>query len=145
GGLITAARGRSGLRPMILASLGFGASILITALSPFVLLAYAALLFAGWASVSFISIGNSSIQLAADPAMRGRALSLWQVAFQGTTPIGGPIIGLVIATSNARVGLLVGAIAALAAAGLGTILGRSTLAAEDQREVASEKERVVGL
>jgi len=33
GGLFTAARGRTGLRPMIIASAGFGVAILVTAFS----------------------------------------------------------------------------------------------------------------
>ena len=86
GGLFTAARGRTGLRPMIIASAGFGVAILVTAVAPVIGLAYVALLFAGWASVSFIAIGNSTIQLSAAPDMRGRVIALWQVAFQGTTP-----------------------------------------------------------
>ena len=67
GGLFTAARGRTGVRPMIIASAGFGAAILVCAWAPFLGLAYAALLFVGWASVSFIAIGNSTIQLNAEP------------------------------------------------------------------------------
>ena len=42
--------------------------------------------------------------------MRGRVMSLWFVAFQGSTPIGGPIIGWVIAIAGARAGLGVGAV-----------------------------------
>jgi MFS family permease len=79
-------------------------------------LAYAAMLFVGWASVSFIAIGNSTIQLASDPNMRGRAIALWQVAFQGTTPIGGPVIGWIIDQTDPRVGLAVGGISCLVAA-----------------------------
>lgn len=124
GGLFTAAKGRTGLRPMILAALGFAAAILVTGLAPVLALAYAALLFVGWASVSFISIGNSTIQLSAAPEMRGRTLSLWQVAFQGTTPIGGPLIGWVIVESTPRIGLAVGATSALLAALGGAWLAR---------------------
>ena len=90
GGLYTAARGRTGLRSMIVAGAGFGVAIIVCAFAPVIGLAYAAMLFVGWASVSFIAIGNSTIQLASDPNMRGRSIALWQVAFQGTTPIGGP-------------------------------------------------------
>ena len=77
---------------------------------------YTALLFAGWASVSFIAIGNSTIQLSSESSMRGRVISLWQVAFQGTTPIGGPAIGWVIALSDPRVGLAVGGVSCFVAA-----------------------------
>ena len=124
GGLFTAARGRTGLRPMIIASLGFGAAIGVCAFAPFLGLAYVALLFTGWASVSFIATGNSTIQLSSEPSMRGRVLALWQVAFQGTTPVGGPLIGWIIALTDPRVGLAVGAAACFAAAAGGIMLTR---------------------
>jgi MFS family permease len=116
GGLFTAARGRTGLRSMIIAGTGFGIAIIVCAVAPVIGLAYAAMLFVGWASVSFIAIGNSTIQLASDPGMRGRAIALWQVAFQGTTPIGGPLIGWIIAIANPRIGLAVGGASCLVAA-----------------------------
>ena len=124
GGLFTAARGRTGLRPMIVASAGFGAAILACAFSPVLGLAYAALLFVGWASVSFIAIGNSTIQLSAEPSMRGRVIALWQVAFQGTTPIGGPAIGWIIAATGPRTGLAVGGASCFVAALGGIALAR---------------------
>jgi MFS family permease len=124
GGLFTAARGRTGLRSMIIASAGFGVAILVTAVAPVIGLAYVALLFAGWASVSFIAIGNSTIQLSAAPDMRGRVIALWQVAFQGTTPIGGPAVGLIIALSGARAGLAAGGAACLVAGAGGLLLAR---------------------
>lgn len=124
GGLFTAARGRTGLRPMIIASVGFGAAILVCAFAPFLGLAYAALLFMGWASVSFIAIGNSTIQLSAEPSMRGRVIALWQVAFQGTTPFGGPAIGWIIALTDPRIGLAVGGASCFAAAIGGVVLAR---------------------
>ena len=129
GGLFTAARGRTGLRPMIIAAVGFGVAILVAAFSPEVGVAYAALLFVGWASVSFIAIGNSTIQLSAAPSMRGRAIALWQVAFQGTTPVGGPLIGWIIAVSDPRAGLAVGGASCLVAAGGGIVLARRYRAA----------------
>ena len=123
GDLLTAARGRTGIRPMI-----FSAAILFTALAPALWLSYIGLLFVSWASVSFVSIGNSTIQLSAAPNMRGRALSLWQLGFQGTTPVGGPVIGLVIEESDTRIGLVVGALSCSAAAAGGTLLSRRRLA-----------------
>ena len=121
GGLFTAARGRTGLRPMIVAAVGLGIAILVTAFSPVLGLAYAALLFVGWASGSFIAIGNSTIQLSAEPSMRGRVIALWQVAFQGTTPVGGPAVGWIIAVTDPRIGLAAGGASCLLAA-LGGVL-----------------------
>ena len=46
-------------------------------------------------------------------------MSLWFVGFQGSTPIGGPIVGLVIAAAGARAGLALGGLACIAAALIG--------------------------
>ena len=141
GGLFTAARGRTGLRPMIIASTGFGVAIMATAYAPVIGLAYAAMLFAGWASVAFIATGNSTIQLSAEPSMRGRVIALWQVAFQGTTPVGGPLIGWIIALSDPRTGLAVGGASCFAAALGGFALARRARSASPARtpETAARK------
>ena len=62
-----------------------------------------------------MSTGNSTLQLTAEPAMRGRVMSLWFVAFQGSTPIGGPIVGWVMAAFGPRAGLGLGAVTCLVA------------------------------
>jgi MFS family permease len=135
GGLFTAAKGRTGLEAMTVAGTGLGLAIIATAFSPLIGVAYAAMLFVGWASVSFVSIGNSTIQLAAEPSMRGRAVALWQVAFQGTTPIGGPLIGWVIAVASPRIGLAVGGASCLVAAAGGRYLAaRSRRSGERPRQ-----------
>jgi MFS family permease len=121
GGLATAARGRTGLRPLVLAATGFGVVVLLAALAPTLPLELVALTLVGAASVSFIAVGNTTLQLSADPSMRGRVMSLWFVAFQGSTPIGGPLIGVVIAAAGPRVGLGVGGAACLLAALLGLL------------------------
>jgi MFS family permease len=54
--------------------------------------------------------------------MRGRVMSLWFVAFQGSTPIGGPLVGWVIAAAGARVGLGLGGVTLLAVAALGALV-----------------------
>ncbi|HTV10598.1 MAG TPA: MFS transporter [Acidimicrobiales bacterium] len=122
GGLVTAARGRTGLRPLSIAALTFGIAILCTAVSPFLGLAYGAMAFVGWGSVSFMATGNSTLQLNSAPSMRGRVMSLWAVAFMGSTPIGGPLIGWLISLTNARVGLGVGGLSALVAGAFGFVV-----------------------
>ncbi|HXW78228.1 MAG TPA: MFS transporter [Acidimicrobiales bacterium] len=121
GGLVTATRGKTGLRPLSIAALVFGVAILAASVSPALAIEYAALALVGWGSVSFLATGNSTLQLGSIPSMRGRVMALWAVAFLGSTPIGGPAIGWVIAEANARVGLAVGGLACLLAAGLGAI------------------------
>ena len=51
-------------------------------------------------------------------------MGLWFVAFQGSTPIGGPIIGWVMAWAGARAGLGVGAITCLLVAFTGLLVLR---------------------
>jgi MFS family permease len=121
GGLLVATVGRTGLRPLVLAAGAFGAVIGLAALAPTLPFELVALAFVGWASISFMATGNSTLQLAAAPSMRGRVMSLWFVAFQGTTPIGGPLIGWVMAQAGARAGLGVGAITCLLVALMGLL------------------------
>jgi MFS family permease len=113
GGLIVATRGKTGLKPLVLAALGFGVTMSLATLAPDLPLELAALAFVGGASISFMSTGNSTLQLAAAPEMRGRVMSLWFVAFQGSTPIGGPIVGYLMAVLGARAGLGLGAVTCL--------------------------------
>ncbi len=119
GGLVVAARGRTGLRPVTIAVAAFAVALALAALAPTLAVELIALALVGAASVSFMSSGNSTLQLAADPAMRGRVMALWFVALQGTTPIGGPLIGGIITLAGARTGLGVGALACVLAAGIG--------------------------
>jgi MFS family permease len=66
-----------------------------------------------------MSTGNSTLQLAAEPNMRGRVMSLWFVAFQGSTPIGGPVVGWLMGVAGARAGLGLGAVTCLIVAAIG--------------------------
>jgi MFS family permease len=116
GGLLVAARGKTGLRPLVLSVSVFGLAMGLATLAPNLGLELPALAFAGGASITFMSTANSTLQLTADPSMRGRVMSLWFVAFQGSTPIGGPIVGLVMAAAGARAGLGLGAVTCVVAA-----------------------------
>jgi len=119
GGLVTAARGKTGLRPFTIAAAALGLAIALAAFSPVLAVELVALAMVGYASVSFLATGNTTLQLETEPSMRGRVMSLWAVAFLGTTPIGGPLLGWIIAETNGRVGLAVGAASCLVAAGIG--------------------------
>jgi MFS family permease len=88
----------------------------LATLAPSIGVELAALTFVGGASLAFMSTGNSTLQLGAAPTMRGRVMSLWFVSFQGSTPIGGPIVGALMAASGARAGLGLGAITCFVAA-----------------------------
>jgi MFS family permease len=119
GGLWTASKGKTGTRAMMHAALLFGLFVTFAALSPKLWIELIALALVGFASVSFLSMANSTLQLETDPQMRGRVMALWAVAFMGSTPIGGPLIGWITSLAGARVGLGVGAAACFVAALIG--------------------------
>jgi MFS family permease len=112
GGLFVAARGTTGLRPLVLAASGFAVAMALATLAPTLAFELIALALAGAGSIAFMSTGNSTLQLTAAPEMRGRVMSLWFVAFQGSTPIGGPLVGVTMSTLGPRAGLGLGAITA---------------------------------
>ena len=123
GGLVNAARGKIGSRALVMVAVAFGASMILAAIAPDLALELLALALVGAAGVGFMSMTNATLQLRAAPAMRGRVMSLWFVSFQGSTPIGGPIVGAVMAGYGARAGLGVGAVACFVAA----LMGAATL------------------
>jgi MFS family permease len=124
GGLWSASQGKTGLREMVRASSIFGVVISFAALAPALAVELIALALVGFASVSFLSMANSTLQLSTDPQMRGRVMALWAVAFMGSTPVGGPLIGWITSMAGARVGLGVGAAACFAAALIGWLVLR---------------------
>jgi MFS family permease len=71
------------------------------------------MLFVGYGSITFNSLAKTTLQLAARPEMRGRVMALWALAWLGSTPVGGPIVGWVGQTIGARWGLVIGGAAAL--------------------------------
>ena len=120
GGLATA--GRSGAPSdagLVRAAAMFGAVILLAAVAPFLWLEVVVLVFVGAASINVLATGNTTLQLRSAPELRGRVMALWAVAFLGTTPVGGPIIGYIGEHAGPRVGLAVGGSAALVASLLG--------------------------
>jgi MFS family permease len=122
GGLIAAGRppavGAQTRRLVITAAL-FGVAVLAAAFAPSLYFEEVLLLFVGAGSVTFLALGNATLQLNSDPSMRGRVMSLWSVAFLGSTPVGGPLVGFVGGAVGARYGLGIGGVAALAAAAYG--------------------------
>ncbi len=91
--------------------------------------------FVGAASVLILATGNSTLQLTSTPEMRGRVMALWGMAFLGSTPIGGPIIGWIAQNAGPRWSLVVGGLAALVAAGLGALARRRVLNAREMAAI----------
>ena len=127
GGLITAGRRRRRATTLAVVAVLFGSLQVITSLAPTLWMAMVSLTVLGAASISFIALGNATLQLAAAPEMRGRVMALWAVAFLGSTPIGGPIIGWIGEHVGPRFALGLGGVAAL----LSGIIAYRRLAAVD--------------
>jgi MFS family permease len=113
GGLISAARPRPRTRALCVAAIGWGIAILAASAAPTLPLELTALLFVGYGSITFNSLAKTTLQLAATPSMRGRVMALWALAWLGSTPIGGPIVGWVAQTAGARWGLVIGGLPTL--------------------------------
>jgi MFS family permease len=120
-------------------ALTFGALLAVVAVAPSLAFAAVTIVFMGAASIAFIATANSELQLEAEPAMRGRVMALYSMAFLGSTPIGGPLIGAISEWTNPRVSIAVGAIATLLAAGILRWRHRAGEAAT--RAMASGEER----
>ena len=95
----------------------FGVLILAVALSPDLATALVLIFPMGAASIAFIATANATLQLRADPSMRGRVMALYAIAFLGTTPIGSPLVGWISQVSSPRVALAVGGTATVAGIG----------------------------
>jgi predicted MFS family arabinose efflux permease len=118
GGLFAAHRARPTPRLLQVLALVFGGLLAAVALAPTLAVASVSIVFMGAASIGFIATANATLQLTSDPAMRGRVMSLYAMAFLGTTPIGAPLVGAIAQWTDPRVALLSGAVATVVAAGL---------------------------
>ena len=116
GALVAGARGRVTPGLLVAASAAFGIFTVLAAAAPTLPLTVVALALIGASSVTFAAGVNSSLQLAVEPAMRGRVMALYSVVFLGSTPVGAPIAGALSESAGPRAGLLLGAAAALTAA-----------------------------
>lgn len=116
GGLLVASKTNQSPASLARTGLVFGALQLIVAVAPTLWLAYASLAIVGGASVTFIALGNSTLQLTSQPAMRGRVMGIYVVAFFGTTPVGAPLMGWFGEHLGPRYALALGGVALIGAA-----------------------------
>lgn len=119
GGIYTASQASTRETQLIWSAILFGISILLASIMPNLVTVIISLVIVGVLSVLFIALGNTTLQLTSEPNMRGRVMALWMIAFAGTTPIGGPIIGFISDHTNPRIGLAAGGISAVIAGGIG--------------------------
>ena len=125
GALLAARRGSSRLRMLVGAAVVFGVLEIVAALSPSFWLFALLLVPIGMFGLTVNITANSAVQLATDPVMRGRVMSLYMMVFAGGTPIGAPLLGWITDTYGPRVGFATGGLMSLTAAGvIGLILAR---------------------
>jgi MFS family permease len=102
------------VRLVIGAAIAFGLVSAVSALAPNYTFYAISGIAVGWATLTIITAANTTIQLAVEPAMRGRVMSIYMVVFIGSTPLGAPLVGWVSEAWGARWSIGVGAIASLA-------------------------------
>jgi MFS family permease len=119
GGLYASRSARTGVARLTRAALAYAIAVGLIALAPTLPTAVAACVLAGAATITFLTTGNSTIQLASEPSYRGRVTALWSMALVGTTPIGSPVIGAISDAAGPRYALALGAAACLAAVVIG--------------------------
>ena len=115
GGLAVATRLAPSHRRLGWAGMAFGVAVLVASVMPTLGATAMVMPIVGAISIAFITQANSTLQLTADPSMRARVIALYGVAFLGSTPIGGPIVGWVGEALGPRAGLALGGMAALVA------------------------------
>lgn len=113
GALVLAHRSSPGVRLMCAAGAAVGVFSLAAAVAPTLRWEWACVALLGFAAISFMIVGNTTLQLTSGPTMRGRVMSLYSVVFLGSTPIGAPIAGWIGQHLGPRVGLLAGGMVAL--------------------------------
>ena len=114
--LIVASRPRPTKRSVVLAFGALGLSLVLSALAGQLWLEMAALALAGLTSVAVGVSINASLQLGANPAMRGRVVALFFLIANGSNVIGGPMSGWLAETFGVRWSMGVNAVVTSAAA-----------------------------
>ena len=115
GALVTASRSKPTPLFLVLGCVGFGVTMTATAAAPSLVTALPLLILTGAASMAFLATANSTLQLSSSDAMRGRVMALYGLLLLGSTPVGGKLVGWIVADFGARYGLAVGGLSTLAA------------------------------
>jgi MFS family permease len=136
GSLAVASRRRPSYRLLMLITFAFGVFSLGVSVAPTFTAALVLLVPMGAASVAFIALANTLLQLHSESQMRGRVMALWAIVFLGSTPIGAPLAGLVAEDFGPRAALGMGAVATLLAGVYGVAALRRIRAEQRREELA---------
>ena len=122
GALLAARRTTGRLWVLFATAIGVGVLLVLVGLTPWFWPFVALLVATGLVSVTFNTLGNSTVQLGSDPALRGRVMSLYMLVFMGGTPLGSIVVGAVTEKWGAPMALVLSGavclVAAIVSAGL---------------------------
>jgi MFS family permease len=121
GGFIAARRHTHSLRALAVSAILWGSLILAASMAPNFPVELALLVLVGSASTTFNAMAKTVLQLRSAPNMRGRVMSLWFMAWQGSTIVGAPLVGAIGGSIGPRFALGIGGLASLI---VGLVYGR---------------------
>ena len=125
GALVAARRTTSRLAGLVGAAVGFSALLMVLGGLRWLPAFMAVLFVTGLVSITFNTLGNSTIQLGTPAALRGRVMSLYMLVFLGSTPIGSLLVGWITDRWGAPTALVItGAICLVATTAVGAIIAR---------------------
>jgi MFS family permease len=124
GTLVVARRTSMTVRTVVGACLALGVTMLAMAFVPNVGVAFPAAALVGATSVVYLTVTTALVQLRAERHVVGRVLALQAVLLIGTTPVGGPVLGLLADAAGGRAPVVLGAGGALAAGAAAWVLDR---------------------
>ncbi|MDQ1574996.1 MAG: hypothetical protein QOH55_146 [Microbacteriaceae bacterium] len=115
GALLSARRAKPRAALLFAGAALFGFGCALAAIMPNYWLFAIALILVGIAAQTLMTTANGTVQMATDPAVRGRVMAIYMAIFMGGTPIGAPIVGWVADAFGPRWALGVGAASGIAA------------------------------
>ena len=121
GALLAARRAQPGITPLVVGAAMFGCACAVAAMMPTYALFALLLVIVGVSAQTVTTSANAFVQLATDPALRGRVIAILFSITLGGTPLGAPLVGWVANTFGPRWALGVAAASGVAAALVGLI------------------------
>ena len=87
--------------------------------------------------ITLLNSANATMQMASDPAYRGRVMALYMTVVMGGTPLGAPLIGYIGEDLGARWTLIIGGALVLVGVGLAVLVYERSSAGRKNSSVAN--------